>query len=316
MNKQLLLTFSLALAGWMPAIGQGYAFQLKTAGYHPLENPVLLSDPFDPWDDDEWLLPIGFSFGLFGETYEELLLWQGSLYFGGDSVFLDAFGASLIDRSWHNLGLVSLSPISYQLDGAPGERIFKIEYERAGFWDGALADSISFQIWLHEGKNLIEVRIGPGMVDPQVYQVDGWDGPYIGLANLKTDQYLYLEGDPAMPDLYTDDDNTEGLLGTPAEGTVYRFFPDTLLLGTARPAAPDPLELQIVAKAGVLSVADLPPGNWQRATLYDGLGRGLRHWSLAGSRSANLLLPELTAGFYWVTLSDGRQLAVGRFWAP
>ena len=174
--------------------------------------------------------------------------------------------------AWHLDLPVSHSKAQYQQEGLPGERILKLEYLEVGFWDGDEEDVISFQIWLYEQHGIIEVRIGPGQVDPAVYAEDGWEGPYIGMTNTEAPYYLYLENDPADPEIYTEDDLTDGLTGTPTEGTVYRFFPDSLV---ASPASIQELEMEVTMLSDAWSVRGKNLAKFNHWTLLDLNGQAL-----------------------------------------
>lgn len=228
MRRVLLWCTWLLLANNLPA--QAYFFELDSETFEPLNDPISLNNGA-LWFSNEWPVSPGFEFEFFDQPFSSVILWEGSVYFN-DDLFLDAFGASFQDLGWYELNNVSLSPVSYQIDGQPGSRILKLEYLNAGFWPATINDYISFQVWLFESSNVIEIHIGPGMVDPAVYQDDGWDGPFIGLSNYETDEFIYIQGDPSDPEVYDLDDLTDGMNGTPTEGTVYRFVPDDYVATT------------------------------------------------------------------------------------
>ena len=224
MKRSLLFAFFIFQSFWM--YSQQYEFTLDSREFKYLENPVVLSDPFDIWYGDSWHVPLPFAFNFYGHSFaSEIELWDGSIYFN-DDLYVDGFGADLIDRNWHSdTTTLDYSPISYQVLGEPGDRKLVFEYKEAGFNDGDINDKISFQIWLYEYNNAIEIHIGPNTVNPEVYQPNGWDGPYIGINNHLDNYFLFVDGDPLNPVLYTADDSNNGLIGTPPNGTVYSFRP-------------------------------------------------------------------------------------------
>jgi Secretion system C-terminal sorting domain len=134
---------------------------------------------------------------------------------------------------------VSGSPISYKVDGEPGQQIFKLEWSNAGFY-GEYAESntnfntFSFQLWLYESSNVIEYRFGPSAIKGGNYYQFG--GPMSGIcedfANGKKNAWQnlwYTSGEPTNPAILMLDPNnfeeTVPLNSLPSEGTVYRFGP-------------------------------------------------------------------------------------------
>jgi hypothetical protein len=296
----ILLIF---LLGGICLKAQNYVFQLEMAPYVHLDNPATFNEGAI-WSGEEWDVNIGFPFTWMGEVYTTCRLWEGSLYFDeDDAIYVDGFGASFIDRGWYvDTAYVSVSPVGYQLQGNPGDRIFKIEYRNAGFFDGDYEDYINFQLWLAEATQSIEIRMGPGMVDPEVYAVDGWEGPYIGLANEITNEYLFLEHDPLAPDIYTEDDLTDGLIGTPPEGVVYRFIPDSMVK-VQEQEVPDQPDVVVVFQQNHLSLSGNDTAQLQKMELRDLWGRLLGEWELQDLLVDQILLPPFTAGVYTVSFS-------------
>jgi hypothetical protein len=78
------------------------------------------------------------------------------------SAFADAsIGADLIARELAN---PLNSPINYELSGSSSNHVLKIEWRNAGFYHDNSSnkiDFISFQLWLYEDANNIEMRYGP-----------------------------------------------------------------------------------------------------------------------------------------------------------
>ncbi|MCB0644625.1 MAG: hypothetical protein KDC44_23435 [Phaeodactylibacter sp.] len=292
----------LLLAAYLPA--QSYEFELDSEPFVPLDDPVSLNNG-GLWFSDEWQINPGFDFEFFDVPFSSVLLWEGSVYFN-DDLFLDAFGASFQDLGWYSMNGVSLSPVSYQVEGAVGSRVLKLEYLNAGFWPATVDDFINFQVWLFESTNIIEIHIGPGMVDPAVYQQDGWDGPYIGLSNYETDEFIYIQGDPTNPEVYDLDDLTDGMNATPPEEVVYRFLPDDYV-STMEPVR-KPSDLSVWYQSGTLYLEQLQGG--ERIALCGLLGQVIEGPWLAQAGKNDLLLEQQPAsGLYIVRVecADGQQ---------
>jgi hypothetical protein len=136
------------------------------------------------------------------------------------------------------------SPISYRLDGEPGSQIFKLEWSNVGFYSeyaesNTNFNTFSFQLWLHEGSNIIEYRFGPSAIKGGNFFQFG--GPMSAIAedfaNGQKNAWQnlwYTSNDPANPTIELMDPNdfmsVVPLTGLPASGTVYHFAP--LFVGT------------------------------------------------------------------------------------
>ena len=133
------------------------------------------------------------------------------------------FDTDLIDRG--DFTGISKSPIRYKVEGAAGSRILKIEWKNVGFYEegdfyGTLNDFISFQLWLYEGSNTIEMHYGAHQVTDPSVNYFGETGPLVGLADEALSNIYLLSGNPANP-LVASSFST--LNGTPANGTIYTF---------------------------------------------------------------------------------------------
>lgn len=201
------------------------------------------------WDDPDFSIPIGFSFRMFADTTDTLYM-SSAFGFGGllttkpvssttlNATGIIAHGSDLQDRDTTLSG--SKSPIAYALSGTSPNRIFKLEWKNAGFYNaidnGAFSDSVNFQLWLYEGSDVIEIHFGNGnYVSPNSDLYDGGPGPWVGLFdsvdnNLDGRLNYYLKGSAAAPSLDSFSQSTffpgvPGMTGNPTPGSVYRFTP-------------------------------------------------------------------------------------------
>ena len=248
--KELLFFTAMLLMCY--AKGQTYSFDVFNEPYNDLESSISLNKGMT-WDDPEFTLPLGFEFELFTEKVAELYI--DHLGLGGlvstDSSDLSpkslmvVYGADIIDRGYDFIRDTSTtgsrSNISYKVDGMPGMRIFKLEWNNVGFYTELADDLISsdftnIQLWLYEETNDIEIRFGPTEVNQPDLSYDGESGPIVAMIEgydymLDTagGEILFLEGDPDQPVLMNAIDLSEGgyLNGTVKEGTVYRFSRQT-----------------------------------------------------------------------------------------
>ena len=187
------------------------------------------------WDDPTYVFEIGFDFVLNGNTINYLEFDGLGAFMRSETAdpdvdtYIFPFEIDLIDRG--ALTGASLSPISYTVEGTPGNRIMKLEMRNAGSWPESFILQtqemyVNFQMWLYEGSNVIEFRYGENFINnPPIFFADG--GAYCGLAdyNFVDDIVInphFIVGDPAAPQLSVSDITLEDV---PANGVVYRLTP-------------------------------------------------------------------------------------------
>lgn len=199
------------------------------------------------WDDDDFEnIPIGFSFKIFNSTIDSLNLLSGNYFltvpFDINNVThftgIMPSAADLVDRDTSTMS--SFSPISYMTTGTAPNRIFKIEWANAGFYNGIFFgeynDSTTFQIWLYENGHHIEIHYGASNHVSDVTDLyDGANGPLFAIfdsLDINTggvNIFYYMNGNVANPHMDSIFNlnlaNTPGINGIPTSGTVYRFSP-------------------------------------------------------------------------------------------
>lgn len=191
------------------------------------------------WDEENYIVPLGFSFNFGGKTMTTINLVNGT-GLGTDTTgviqLFSIFGTDIIDRG--ALGTASLSPMRYSVTGAAGSKIFKLELFNFGFADekytyNSLNDSANLQVWLYEGTNAIEVRFGDSKIT-NLSDYFFFGGPMIGyVKNMDMGQgefdYSYLlKGSPTAPTIDSiakGGMNFPSLSSYPPAGTVYKFIP-------------------------------------------------------------------------------------------
>ncbi len=210
---------------------------VTTEPYHDLVGGISLVE--GTWDDTSFTVPLGYNFEFFGETTTNLY----SLEFFTGGIFttnldvnalnvIAAFSADLIDRGY-DIDL-SLSPISYKIEGVAGTRTTTIEYNNAGFFSGTTnngiyIDFINLQLKIFEASGDIEIHIGPYSVMNPDLDFEGAPGPVIGLIEgldydnaVVNGEVLLLNGDPLNPEIITA--FVESYVNWPIpENTVYKF---------------------------------------------------------------------------------------------
>ncbi|MCB0430677.1 MAG: T9SS type A sorting domain-containing protein [Flavobacteriales bacterium] len=276
----------------MDVAGNDYLFSYSTSSYVPLTGATNVNQG-EVWDDPEYKVPIGFTFKLYDADID-------TVYFG---LGLGGLISTYVDTGYHADYLIvplevdlvdrgvaegqSKSPISYALEGNPGSRIFKLETKNAGFWNEwdalrSVNDSISFQMWLYEGSNDIEFHYGGHLISDVGVDYDGETGPLVGLTDENMTNAYLLTGNTEAP-MINQNPLIPYLLGTPPEGTIFRFARQTTGLdaynmskGVRVHAFPNPATTQVtfeLAGAGgqqvILNMTDVA-GHRIRSVAFSG----------------------------------------------
>ncbi|HHZ65053.1 MAG TPA: T9SS type A sorting domain-containing protein [Flavobacteriales bacterium] len=271
------------------------------------------------WDDPNYLVPMAFGFTMFGRAIDLLSFDE---FLGGgligianaDTLFTPIilpFDADLIDRG--DLSGVSQSPLSYKVDGLAGNKILKIEWNNAGSFDEAdslntLNDYVNFQLWLYESSHDIEFHYGPSSIANETIFYYGLPGPIAGIiqwdeltSNL-TDVHL-LQGSQDNPTLV---DSVAPVIGTPADGTIYKF--------TNQIVGMDRQKSQKSVKAYPNPVDDILTLTWaeqdiKEVVLYNSIGKRV-YGETTSFNSAKLQidLSGFSPGMYYVHIRTGQVL--------
>lgn len=271
-----------------------YSLTTLSEPYEDLTGAVSINNG-ELWDDPTYSIPIGFAFELNGNTIT-------SLEFQGVGALLAAttadpdvatavfpFEMDMIDRG--DLGGESQSPLSYKLEGSPGSRILKVEWNNAGSFsewlDGTQNMYINLQLWLYEGSNKIEFRFGDNLVDnPALFY--GGEGIFMGVTDINDPGGFFINphfftGDIGQPELSASDVTIEG---TPSSGTVYRL---TLSV---------PLEVDVT---GINGNSTCDPNGSATAVATGGVEPYTYLWS---NDETTPTITFIDAGTYTVTVTD------------
>lgn len=236
--KTTLLSLALLIAN--TAFTQSYVFSTFTDEYNELTDPVVFTDEPD-WDDPAILITMPFNFQM-GDMDVPILsqLGLGAEWGGFTSMELSMAGYYPDVINGENPS----SQIAWKTVGNDGNRILKIEYDNAAFYNEVSQNStdenrVNFQMWFYEVDNAIEFRFGESNITDPELVYDGFQGPPIYIAtdvNFNTGAASFvgvLTGDPSNPDMevltnFFDVGLEQSLNGTPANGRVYRFAPGTV----------------------------------------------------------------------------------------
>jgi hypothetical protein len=292
MLRKLLLIFSFTLLGMVTVQAQ-YTASASNSPYAALSGGVDVTGGA-AWDDSLWTVPIGFNFTVDGVTGNSLMLTSNgyAVMLGATAQkFLVSYFADLVSRPGG-------SPITYQTTGAAGSRILKIQWSNAGFFDGTATDFTNFQMWLYEGSNIFETRMGTSAIG---FPIDVFDapGPAVGvIASLDQNDNItgqFLTGSVTSPTLLNQQgvSTPASLNGIPASGQVYTLTPTGL-------AAPDDMELLVLASwpnptTDVVNLNGLTVAGVAR--LYNALGQLVSTQTVEPGTSS-VRLHNLSSGLY------------------
>jgi len=284
-----------------------YTFAQLTAAYAPLDNPISLTAGIT-WDDPSLLIPTPFPITLNGVVVDVIGIdGLGALVVGlitANPNVLHAvlpFETDIIDRGYDSS--ISLSSINYKVEGAVGSRILKIEWKEVGSYGeydmlgGILTNYISFQAWIYEGSHVIEYRYGANTITNLPMFYEGETGPLVGFAIESATGLAanLLSGPIASPTLMT---TIQAVIGTPTNGTVYRFTP---VGGTGTSVAEQ--QLSSVLKAYPNPTTDLLQLQLQNnqtsalVQLYDLSGREVKRVTMSEMQQS-VDLSDLAVGMY------------------
>ncbi len=239
MKKFTLALITSALITGAANAQMPYTLTVKNESYTPLTSGATSINGTDIWQESNYSVPLTFNMNIGGKTTSRLFL-SSSNSIGSDTAgIINGFlvlGAEVVDRGLG--GSASKSPIRYAIAGTAGSRIFKLEVFNAGFADehanyATLNDSLSYQVWLYEGSNVVEYHYGPSRIShaSDYFPLGGPLMGYMKNNNIETsdfEKWYLLKGSATAPTV----DSISGFTGTipalnayPPSGTVYRFTP-------------------------------------------------------------------------------------------
>jgi hypothetical protein len=296
-----------------------YQFSALTGTYANLTNAISVNNG-QLWDDPVFTIPIGFNFPLYNMTLNQIVLGAGLGFMVCDTVdtinnyafnyAILAFEADLIDRS--TSPGQSLSPISYKVDGTAGSRIFKLEFNNAGFYsDATHNDFVNVQLWFYEGSGAIEIHYGPNQITDASIDYDGETGAYIGLADYNINNLYLLGGPVASPSLLTGS-SVSTVDGTPSNGTIYRFERTTTGIHPINASSqvelfPNPCH----DKAFIKLSAPLEQG---AIAVFNVEGQIIQQYDASNKNIIPLDMSALSPGIYFYALTQkGATISHGKF---
>ncbi len=228
-----------------------YTLSSYTSAYEELTTPIPVEFLFDEdghWDNPFFIIPFGFDFQIGGETFNSSTQFGGGAMMGFGNFLnpnlsvITFFGLTddFVDGSTIE-GLDS-SIISYQIVGSVGDRIAKVQYENAAFYEeiaspeAAAENRMDFQLWFYEQNGIMEVHYGSSNIpnpDLAFFENMGPSGVLAVNYNLDSETIDYgaaIIGNPVDPTLFTftivpDEEFQTSLDSMPISGQVHRLAP-------------------------------------------------------------------------------------------
>ena len=332
MNKIIFLISITSFFYFNSNAQQSLYLEILSDTYEEINNPISLSNG-NIWDDPEYVVPVGFDFELFGNIQDSLFFGDGlggNLFMYPEEVegkpMLIPYSDDLVDRGYHSN--IAQSDIAYVTEGTVGNRVFKLQWKNAGFYDeiSELDSSysfVNFQLWIYEEDNAIEMRYGTSdIVFPELVFFNG-EGPIIGFIDSLQQageffkRFYYLEGSAELPILQTApagvdiDTISTFLIGSPPEGIVYRF--------TDMPVSTSSLDSfnhlisiypTITRKYLNVTYSDLPYSSILPYSIYTLNGQEIVTAMLPPN--GQIELPYLAAGYYYlkIEMPDGKSTSL------
>ena len=227
-----LLFFIVLLFSKANAQPPNYAFQAESGTYTPLVGgtvAVITSGDFD--DGFSNGLPIGFSFTYNGTAYTTISASANGWTALGTNITLTTSTTNLttgVNRPklaplYEDLHLVSNSNLTYATTGVAGSRVFTLQYANI-LWDfAAVTPSISFQVKLYEGTNVVEFVY---QQESGSVELNSSGGTSIGITTTATGSGSFLSlSDAGTNPSVSSTVETVNIGVRPATGQIYRWIP-------------------------------------------------------------------------------------------
>ena len=209
-----------------------YAFQAASGTYTPLVGgtvAVISSGDFD--DGFSNAIPIGFSFTYNGTAYTTISASANGWTALGTNITLTTSTTNLTSGAnrpklaplYEDIHLVSNSNLTYATTGVAGSRVFTLQYANV-LWDfAAVTPSLSFQVKLYEGTNIIEFVY---QQESGSVELNSSGGASIGITTTATGSGSFLSlSDAGTNPSISSTVETLNIGVRPATGQIYRWLP-------------------------------------------------------------------------------------------
>jgi len=232
MTRIFTLIICLVLFFSSNAQPPNYAFQAESGTYTPLVGgtvAVITSGDFD--DGFSNALPIGFTFTYNGTNYTTISASANGWTALGTNITVTTSTTNLTSAAnrpklaplYEDIHLVSNSNLTYVTTGVVGSRVFTLQWANC-LWDfAATTPSISFQVKLYEGTNVIEFVY---QQESGSVELNSSGGAAIGITTTATGSGSFLSlSDAGTNPSVSSTVETLNIGVRPATGQIYRWIP-------------------------------------------------------------------------------------------
>jgi hypothetical protein len=303
-----------------------YQFSYTNEAYAPLSNATVLNNNA-VWND-EVDVPLGFTFLFDNQPHTAMFVlgYSGALLPVGQYDSSDTLDAIFGYTVSAGVGPVNNTIVRYKTDGTAPNRIFKFEMANAGFEGGP--GQVSFQIWLYETSNAIQIRLGsqtvpnPGIFFNGVSPLIGYMLNYYYISDDESvfPQAQFVAGTPGSPqdsivingflNEGISDGPLYGMSALPLNNSVFTFTP-----GTVSTRQPELTLMQLLPNPAVdfVQLSGLDRSKSAQVQLLDTEGKLLRQLELPAGDNTLRLPADLPPGAYVLRYVGDIQMAVSRF---
>ena len=314
--KKITLLAGLLLTTITVSAQNYYNFTKSTATYADLTGATSLTNNA-VWDFD-FFGPITspFNIDVFGQTYNTLNFEDDYFYLESSTnanFYSEIFPvyAYIMDRNVSGTGN-GVSPISYKVEGASGNRILKLEVKNAGLEmefdsSGTTNLFLNYQIWFYEADKSIEYRYGSNNVT-SVASLNDEGVSYILLSHEDSNNIKggFVNGtitSPTYTEVTNPTSNPTNLNGLPTANTVYRFALNPLAVKDQ-----EKIEFSMFPNPtnDVLNLT-FPEAVNKPYSVYDLMGREVLKGSLNNTTQAQINVGTLQKGSYILRIAGSTQ---------
>lgn len=314
--KKITLLAGLLLTTITVSAQNYYNFTKSTATYADLTGATSLTNNA-VWDFD-FFGPITspFNIDVFGQTYNTLNFEDDYFYLESSTnanFYSEIFPvyAYIMDRNVSGTGN-GVSPISYKVEGASGNRILKLEVKNAGLEmefdsSGTTNLFLNYQIWFYEADKSIEYRYGSNNVT-SVASLNDEGVSYILLSHEDSNNIKggFVNGtitSPTYTEVTNPTSNPTNLNGLPTANTVYRFALNPLAVKDQ-----EKIEFSMFPNPtnDVLNLT-FPETVNKPYSVYDLMGREVLKGSLNNTTQAQINVGTLQKGSYILRIAGSTQ---------
>ncbi len=280
----------LLMLSFQSIYAQDFEVKTSSVAYQNLAptRTILSAQKWNKGTHYDIKMPIDFNFN--GEIVDSLFIYPGLMYIYIEKVGVSTFfQTDVVDKSLNDN--ISLSNVSYMVDGLVGSRKFTIEFNDFGIEDGFQDEKINVQFVFSEQDNSISTHFGDCFVLDYIEE-----GPIVcmlgGFSNYST---FSLSGNYLLPTIIRHNSSPENynLDSLPPINTMYQFIPSSTAIGNK---FAENLNVYPNPTNGFIEIKG---AEFIRASVYNSLGKNVLNLNFINN---TLDISELETGFYFINV--------------